>query len=67
MSFVTYFFLIVLAVAEKVLGRTHTLNGTTVEVSHHSITDEFHAKDGSRDQVRPSAESLRLFTVFHFA
>ena len=67
MSFVTYFFLIVLAVAEKVLGRTHTLNGTTVEVSHHSITDEFHAKDGSGDQVRPSAESLRLFTEFHFA
>ena len=68
MSFVTYFFfLIALAVAEKVLRRTHTLNGSTVEVSRHSITDEFQAKDGSGDQVRPSAESLRPFTVFHFA
>ena len=53
-------FLNCLAVAKKVLGRTHTLNGTTVEISRHSITDEFQAKDGSGDQVRPTTEPFKL-------
>ena len=43
-----------LTVAKKVIGRTHTLNGTIVEVSCHSITDEFQAKGGSENQVRPT-------------
>ena len=60
-------FLNCLAVAKKVLGRTHTLNGTTVEVSRHSITDKFQAKDGSGDQVRPTTEPFKLPTVFHLA
>ena len=61
------FFLNCLTVAKKVLGRTHTLNGTTVEVSRHSITDKFQAKDGSGDQVRPTTEPFKLPTVFHLA
>ena len=43
-----------LTVAKKVIGRTHTLNGTTVEVSCLSIIDEFQAKGGSENQVRPT-------------
>ena len=53
-------FLNCLTVATNVLGRTHTLNGTTVEISRHSITDEFQAKDGSRDQVRPTTDPFKL-------
>ena len=60
-------FLNCLAVAKKVLGRKHTLNGTTVEVSRYSITDEFQAKDGSGNQVRPTTEPFKLPTVFHLA
>ena len=56
-----------MAVAKKVLNRIHTLNGKTVEVSRHSITDEFHTKDGSGDQVRPTTEPFKLPTVFHLA
>ena len=57
------FFLNCLTVAKKVLGRTHTLNGTTVEVSRHSITDKFQAKGGSGDQVRPTTEPFKLPTA----
>ena len=57
-------FLNCLAVAKKVIGRTHTLNGTTVEISRHSITDEFQAKDGSGDQVRHTTEPFKL-GLFH--
>ena len=53
-------FLNCLTVATNVLGRTHTLNGTTVEISRHSITDEFQAKDGSGDQVRPTTDPFKL-------
>ena len=53
-------FLNCLAVAKKVLGRTHTLNGTTVEISRHSITDKFQTKDGSGDQVRTTTEPFKL-------
>ena len=62
-----FFFLNCLTVAKQVLGRTHTLSGTTVEVSRHSITDKFQAKDGSGDQVRPTTEPFKLPTVFHLA
>ena len=60
-------FLNCLAVAKKVLNRIHTLNGKTVEVSRHVITDEFHTKDGSGDQVRPTTVPFKLPTVFHLA
>ena len=53
-------FLNCLAVAKKVLSRIHTLNGTTVEVSPYSITDEFQAKDRSGNQVRPTTEPFKL-------
>ena len=56
-----------LAVARKVISRTHTLNGTTVEVSCHSIIDEFQAKSGSENQVRPTVQPFKLYTVFPFA
>ena len=58
-------FLNCLAVAKKVISRTHTLNERKVEVSRYSITDEFQAKDGSGNQVRPTTEPFKLPTVFH--
>ena len=60
-------FLTCLAVAKKVLGRTHALDGTTVEVCHHSVTDEFQTEDGSGNQVRPTAKLFKLPIVFHLA
>ena len=55
-----FFFLICFAVAKSVVRRApHTLNGTKVEVSYRAFDEEFHAKDTSVNQVRPSGEPFR--------